>query len=497
MNTVVTAAAIGMLFIGMLFIGMLFIGCGILDKKPMGVESNATFFKNTDQAIKATNAVYDATAWRYSQEIYEWFLGDVCSDDAEKGGENAADWAELQQLKKFQANAGNTICFGRWSELYQGVYRANLVIENVAKPECVMDATLKQRLIGEAKFLRGYFYFQLVKTFGHVPLITHELKPSEYCQGRATIGECWSQIEKDLSEAADVLPEKSAYGAGDMGRATKGAANALLAKACIFQSKWSDAQARALLVIDSKEYDLEPSYADIFKLSHENGIESVFEIQHVEVSTSTYGDENEGQETSIYQGSRNATYFTGWGFNCPTQDFVNEFELNDPRLKATVVFDKDLIYEGTPVQQKADNGMSPTKMAARKYMLEYQPQVPEKSNSPANWRALRFADVLLFHAEAANENGDAASALKSLNRVRSRVSMPMVTVTEKSALRQAIFHERRVELGLEGHRFFDLVRQGRAAQVLANNGFVQGRHEYFPLPQLEMDVCDKLIQNPY
>jgi starch-binding outer membrane protein, SusD/RagB family len=485
-NIVIIAAALAAIFAG----------CSdFLDKKPMGVESSATFFKTKDQAIKALTAVYDATAWRFSQEISEWFLGDIVSDDAVKGGENAADWAELQQLKEFRANAGTTTCFYRWSEFYQGIYRANLVITNV--PNIDMDADLRNRVVAEAKFLRGYFYFQLVKTFGAVPLITTILTPSEYCQPRAAIAECWAQIEKDLKEAAEVLPEKSAYPATDMGRATKGAANALLAKAYIFQSNWSGALDRAARVIDSKEYDLEPNYADNFKLSHENGIESVFENQHVEVPTSAYGDENEGQETSIYQGSRNATYFTGWGFDCPTQDFVNEFESNDPRLKATVVFNGDIIYENTPVQQKADNGMSPTKMGARKYMLEYQAQVPEKSNAPANWRVIRFSDVLLFHAEAANELGDATAALMSLNRVRKRVSMPQVTTTNQDSLRRAIYHERRVELGLEGHRFFDLVRQGRAAEVLAANGFIIRRHEYFPIPQLEMDVCGKLVQNPY
>jgi len=477
-------------------IGLVITGCSsFLDKKPVGVESSATFFKTGDQAVLATTAVYDATAWRYSQEISEWFMGDVCSDDAEKGGENAADWAEVQQLKDFRANAGNSVCFYRWSEFYQGVYRANLVIQNV--PGIDMDAGLRDRLVAEAKFLRAWFYFQLVKTFGAVPLITKTLNPNDYCQPRATTAACWAQIEKDLSEAAEVLPEKSAYGSSDMGRATKGAAHALLAKACIFQTKWSQALSSAAMVIDSKEYDLEPNYADNFKLSHQNGIESVYEIQHLYIPTSLYGDQNEGQETSIYQGSRKATYFTGWGFDCPTQDFVNEFERNDPRLKATVVFNGDIIYEGTPVQQKADNSSSPTKMAARKYMLEYQAVAPDISNSPANWRAIRFADVLLFHAEAACELGDAATALKSLNRIRSRVSMPAVTTADKDSLRLAIYHERRVELGLEGQRFFDVVRQGRGAQVLGKNGFMQGKHEYFPLPQLELDVCDKLVQNPY
>jgi hypothetical protein len=294
-----------------------------------------------------------------------------------------------------------------------------------------------------------------------------------------------------------VLPEKNAYPASDLGRATKGAANALLAKAYIFQSKWADALASSATVIQSGQYDLEPNYGDIFKNAHENGIESIFEIQHIQIATSEYGDLNEGQETSIYQGSRNATYFTGWGFDLPTQDFVNEFELNDPRLKATVVFNGDILYEGTPAQQKADNGASTTGYAARKYMYEYQPIVPEVSNSPANWRSIRFADVLLFHAEAANELGNATAALESLNRVRKRVSMPVVTATSKEELRKAIYHERRVELGLEGHRFFDLVRQGRAAAVLGKNGFVAGKHEYFPIPQLELDVCSKIVQNPY
>jgi hypothetical protein len=471
-------------------------GCGsFLDKQPYGVESNATFFKTQDQAMKAVIAVYDATAWRYSQEITEWFLGDICSDDAEKGGENAADWAELQQLKDFQGNAGNSICFYRWSEFYQGVYRANLAIANI--PGIDMDVTLRARLVAEAKYLRAYFYFQLVKTFGRVPLVVKALTPNEYCQPRATIEECWAQIEKDLIEAAADLPQKSAYGGEDLGRATKGAANALLTKAYIFQKKWGDAKARADSVINSKEYDLEPNYADVFKLSRKNGIESIFENQHKEVATSAYGDDNEGQETSIYQGGRNATYFTGWGFDCPTEDLAGEFEPNDPRKKATIVFNGDIIYEGTPVQQVADNSASPTKMISRKSMLEYQVQTPEKSNAPGNWRVIRFADILLFHAEAANELGDAATALLSLNRVRGRVSMPSVTVTGKDELRKAIYHERRVELGMEGQRFFDLVRQGRAATVLSKNGFIKDKHEYFPIPQLERDACSKIDPNPY
>ena len=189
-----------------------------------------------------------------------------------RGGENAADWAELQQLKDFRANAANSISFARWSELYQGIYRANVVIEGV--PAIDMDTKLRARLVGEAKFLRAFFYFQLVKTFGGVPLITRTLNPDEYCQARAPIQAVWTQIETDLKEASEALPEKSAYPGSEMGRATKGAANALLAKAYIFQSKWADALASSAAVIQSGEYDLEPNYADIFKISRENGTES-------------------------------------------------------------------------------------------------------------------------------------------------------------------------------------------------------------------------------
>jgi hypothetical protein len=341
-------------------------------------------------------------------------------------------------------------------------------------------------------FLRAYFYFMLVKTFGGVPLVTHTLLPEEYCQPRAPIDSCWAQIERDLIAAAAVLPKKSVT---DAGRATKGAAKSFLVKAYIFQRKWELAQKCAEEVINSGEYGLEPKYEDIFKQEYENGIESIFDIQHIEIPSDQWGDENEGQVTSVYQGGRNNTWFAGWGFNCPTPEFVNEFESGDPRLKATVIFDGDIIYKGTPVEQVADNSDCKTKMHARKYLLEFQDEEPEASNAPGNWRAMRYADLLLFHAESANEMGNASAALASLNKVRTRVGMPKVTTTSQDSLRKAIYHERRVELGLEGHRFFDLVRQGRADKVLA--GFIKGRHEYFPIPQIELDVCDKMTQNPY
>lgn len=484
-------------------VSLLCLSCGdnFLDKVPQGVESDENFFKTKEHAIRATTAIYDALAWYDSQEIFEWFLGDICSDDAEKGGEGAADWADLQALKEFRGSPDNSILPTRYSEPYQGIYRANLVIENVSEyKKEVMDTTLRNQLVGEAKFLRGYFYFQLVKTFGGVPLVTKVLNPSEYYMPRATMEECWAQIEKDFKDAAAVLPGRKAT---DIGRATQGAAKSFLVKAYMYQgksilAKFDSAYTVASEVIASGDYDLDASYEHIFTLDGENGDESIFEIQHKEIQTDDWGDDNEGQVTSIYQGGRLNGWFPGWGFNCPTQDFVDEFEDNDPRLEATVVFDGETLYKGiTGVFFKADNSMSPTGMHAQKYLLEHQENAPEMSNSPANWRVYRFAELLLFHAEAACETGRLTEAQTSLNRVRARVKMPPVTASDQTTLREAIYHERRVELGLEGHRFFDLVRQGRAAQVLGKNGFIQGRHEYFPIPQIEIDVNDKIVQNPY
>jgi hypothetical protein len=469
--------------------------CGnFLNETPQGVVTSDNFFKTGKDAIAATTAVYDVLGWYNSQEVFEWFLGDICSDDAEKGGENAGDWAELQLLKEFRGSASNSILPPRYTEPYQGIHRANLVIQNV--PGIAMDTTLRNRLVAEAKFLRGYFYFMLVKTFGKVPLVTHTLSPEEYCQARTGIDTCWMQIEKDFSEAAAVLPPKKAV--TDAGRATSGAAKSFLVKAYMYQGKFGPAEKLAQEVINSGEYGLERNYEDIFTQDAENGIESIFEIQHIEVGTDNWGDDNEGQVTSVYQGGRNNTWFAGWGFNCPTPDFVAEFEPNDRRLKATVIFNGDVLYKGTPREQIADNSDSHTGMHARKYLLEYQEDEPEESNAPGNWRVMRYAELLLFHAEAANEMNNPTPALRSLNTVRARVGMLKVTTTDQDSLRNAIYHERRVELGLEGHRFYDLVRQGRgrALKVLGKNGFKTGK-EYFPIPQIELDVCSKMTQNPY
>lgn len=485
---------------------LLTMGCSkdYLDKQPQAQILVSNFYQTEANAIAAVNAAYDPMQWNQTggTGVYnpEFFFGDIVSDDALKGGENDGDIADLQDMVLFNGQASSPSLAGLWSALYQGVYRSNLVILNV--PTITMSVPLRNRIVGEAKFLRAYYYFYLVRMWGDVPLILKPLAPSEYKQPKVAKSLVFAQIEKDLAEAAEVLPDN--YSAGDVGRATKGAANSFLVKAYVFQSNWAKAEPLALSVINSGVYALDSVYKDIFSMGHENSTESIFEIQHSTLGPD-WGNGNEGNLFSVMQGGRNSGW--GWGFNCPTQNFVNEFEAGDPRLAATVIFDKDTVNSGI-----ADNSDSPTKMRARKYTLltgERPTTGDAQSNSPKNRRVLRYADLLLMYAEAAYQNGNETGALDKLELVRARArkgapagTLPL-RVSTGNQLLQDIYHERRVELGLEGIRFFDIVRQGRAAQIMNSTAvqndkpgstFKTGTNEVFPLPQSEIDLSGGVLK---
>jgi hypothetical protein len=486
-------------------------GCSkFLDKQPQAVETSQNFFQTEDQAMRATIAVYDAASWQHNNDNSswwnQWMLGDIVSDDAEKGGEGPSDVGELQQLKEFKANPSNSLVAIQWAMPYRGIYRANLVIDNVSDTTRLLRTSisdsLRARLVGEAKFLRAWFYFILVKSFSDVPLVLHPLTSDQFlagdaCQARTSQDSVWKQIEKDLFEAASVLPEASM--ATDPGRATKGAANALLVKAYIYQAKFAQAEPLANTIINSGQYRLESKFENAF--INENGPESIFEIQYMEDPANSEDNADEGELFTVIQGMRDSTYFTGWGFDCPTANLDSAFEPGDKRRNATIIHVGDTLYKGTPAQQVVTSLSSPTHMNAKKYLLAYEgDEIPDMQNAPNNWREIRFADLLLFHAEAANENGNQVAALVSLNKVRSRAGLAGIPAgLSKDSLRTVIYHERRVELALEGQRFFDVIREdrvvlGRAAAVLGPN-FKANKNEVFAVPQIEIDVCGKISQN--
>lgn len=476
-----------------------------LDRKPLVGATEENFYRNEADAIAAVNAAYAPLQFEMSPAgHFRWFWGDIMSDDSQKGGSGDNDAIELLQLERFQAQANNELIESEWAADYEGIYRANLVLEKV--PPIVMDETVKARLLGEARFIRAWFFYNLVTMFGGVPLADHVLAPSEYSLPRAGADQVWALIEADLREAATALPLRSQYLSADLGRATKGAAQALLLKTLIWQQRWNEAQTLAEEIINSNEYQLEPNYAKIFTQAGENGPESIFEIQYMNASGGNWGknNANEGTFSNVFQRARGQ--FEGYGFNIPTEDFVQEFfkeGYEDPRLKSTVFRVGDAMGDRGIFTKDATGGFSYDYYPKKAFNNKSEEATfgDPNPNGGTNDRVIRFSDVLLLHAEAAFHNNNEAAARQSVNKVRLRARGTLqnvladVTATGP-ALLEAIYHERRVELGLEGHRFFDLVRTGRATQVLGTQGYNDGVHRLFPIPLSQIQATNgAIVQN--
>lgn len=469
-----------------------------LDKPLQGQLTQASFPVSADDALLATNAVYHTLRINlYHQGLFP--ILDIMSDDGAKGSNPDDAAATVGPYDTFDhiPTEGNISRW--WTTLYEGVKRANVVIEQV--PDIAMDETLKSRYVGEAKFLRALFYFDLVRAWGGVPIIT-ELNPSPGAT-RASRDEVYSLIVQDLLDAIESLPEKSDYAAKDLGRATKGAAKGLLAKVYLFNDDPVNAEKYALEVINSDQYDLEDDFVNANSVNGEFGDESVFEIGGTPYENITLG----GSQYANVQGVR-GTPNRGWGFNRPTIDLQESFETGDPRLDGTVIFLGEVLDGVTIV----GDGLTPNEILDDDdNVIEiecYNQKVWTPGNNVPtqfahNRRILRYADVLLIAAEALNENGKPDQALEYLELVRARARMgnagilPKITETNKAALHAIIMNERRHELAMEGQRFWDLVRTGMAPAVLGPLGFVEGKHELLPIPQSEIDLTQgKLEQNP-
>lgn len=472
-----------------------------LEKNPIIGVTQENFYKTADDAIAGVNAAYATLQFQLSPGgHFRWFWGDIMSDDAIKGGSGDNDVNDLLKLETFQGPVNTTLLEGEWSANYEGIYRANVVLEKV--PGIDMDGKLKARILGEAKFIRAWNYYNLVTIFGGVPLADKVLAPSEYNIPRATAEQIWDFIEKDLKEASADLWKKSDYEPKDLGRITKGSAQALLAKTYLWRKKWAEAKAVTETIISSNEYTLVPKYEDIFTLDGENNAESIFEIQYMNASGGNWGrnNANEGTFTNVFTRAR-GRQFGGFGFNIPTQNFVDEFfkeGFEDPRLKSTVFRVGDAMGDRGIFTIEATGGL-PYLYYSKKYFNNKSEEAPFGDPAPnggSNDRVLRYADVLLMHAESSFQAGDQNAARNSLNKVRARVSIPAISSSGNDLL-GAIYRERRLELGLESHRFFDLVRTGQAPAVLGSLGFKAGTNELFPIPQSQiLSTNGALTQNP-
>lgn len=448
-------------------------------------------------AILATNAAYNILRnWRYQGGFP---IIDIMSDDASKGS-NPSDAIQIQAFEEFTFTPDDAAVSGWYTTLYEGIKRTNLVIERT--PDIAMDEALKSRLIAEARFIRALTYFKMVRAYGGVPIVT--TTNPERLLPRNTAAEVYDLIESDLLAAIGALPERSEYPAEDLGRATKGAARGILAKVYLFQQDFANAEKYALEVINSAQYSLDPDYAHVFTKDGEFGPGSIFEI-----GARPENFQNGGNQYGNTQGVR-ANPNRGWGFNRPTWDLITSFERDDPRMDATVIFVGETIDgitiggdSSTPDTTYTDASKTQIKEIESYNQKVWTPGTGPLESWDANVRVLRYADILLIAAEALNENGKTQDALRYLNQVRARARgdrtdiLPDVTETDQAALRQLIWRERRSELALELHRFFDLVRTGRAATVLGPLGFQPNKHEVLPIPQSEIDLSEgTLAQNP-
>ena len=486
-------------FIGLL---ILLVGCtDFLLKEPQGELTQATFPTTASDALQATNAVYVAVRiWYYNSGGYP--ILDIMTDDAYKGSNTNDQLTTVGAYDNFTFTSTGDGLDRWWATLYLGIKWANVVLEKV--PAIAMDTTLQNRYLGEASFLRGLFYFDLVRAWGGVPKVTATIPPLHL--GRATSADIYSLIISDLLYAESHLPKRSELPSSEKGRATSGAAEALLARVFLFQNDFPNAAKYAMKVIQSKEYSLEPNFIDANGVNGNNGVESIFEVGALGVEDFSGGGAQYGNTQGV-RGYPNR----GWGFNRPSIDLRKSFEPGDPRLKGTIIDLGDTI-DGVPIIGDVNPSTDPViTLDANGDTINiqcYSRKVWTPGNdTPTQWgyhrRLIRYADVLLMAAEALNENGDPTDALTYLNQVRKRARggnnliLPDVSVTDKNSLRDKIFLERRHELAMEGERFWDLVRTGRAAAILGPLGFIPGKNEVLPIHQSEIDISQgTLTQNP-
>ncbi|GGF66831.1 RagB/SusD family nutrient uptake outer membrane protein [Wenyingzhuangia marina] len=458
--------------------------------------TNSENYFNTEQDYQdALVGAYDVLQSTYLNVM----LGEIASDNTLAGGESANDVIGIQEVDDMVHTSSNQQLRDIFGWMFGGVNRANYILEFKDK----IDFANKPKILAEARFLRAYYYFELVKWFGDVPLAVDKriLFGEEISLDRTPKAQVYAQIETDLIFAVENLPAIQSQ----VGRATKGAAQALLGKAYLYQNKFTEAAAVLEDVITTGPYDLVSNYNTIFENAGENNIESVFEVQYTELEGASFDclQCSEGNVAVGFSGVRDYVgplFTSGFSFNVPTQEAVDAFEVGDKRKDVAIL---DIVqWASDNPSVSYETGYKHTGYFNRKYIPRLRgPNATGDRNltNPNNYRAIRFADVLLMAAEANNRAipSDDLKAQSYLNRVRRRAFEDLLhdVVLTGTALTEAIYTERRVELVGEGHRFFDLVRTGKAASEIT--GFTEGKNEVFPIPLIEIKLAgNRWSQNP-
>lgn len=509
------------IYIKIVLLAFTVLSCGesFLELTPKDSYVADSFFKTEDQMREALNAAY--VPLRNLCEI-DFLTAEMRSDNTKYSPfptNRGVYTVDREDISNFLNVSVNTVTQQIYEECYSCISKANIVIDKLAKTNIAEAA--KSDIDGQAKFLRAWNYFKLVRYFGGVPLFLNEVtKAEDAFLIRSTSEEIYAQIISDATDAINQLAAPAKF--PQSGKATKGSATMLLAEVYMTQKKYAEAE-KLLLTLPGMGYELNARYADVFSTTNKNSKESLFEVQYMEgtaVGTAPsrfiYLFLVRTNTTNVITGTATNTSSGGW--NIPTQDLIDAYEPNDERKDASIGIAEG-VYEASWLMT----------ISANKSIINYTPEPgkegvpyikkylhlphPAVNNSGDNWPIYRYADALLLLAEAQNEQqGKTTSALKNLNLVRVRAGLPPSTEINQERLRDIISHERRVELAFENHRWHDLVRTGKA--VIVMNAFganlkltddkyipsdaynVTSDKILYPIPQSERDLNPDLTQNP-
>ncbi|SDL54836.1 Starch-binding associating with outer membrane [Catalinimonas alkaloidigena] len=428
--------------------------CGndYLDIEPETYQSGNNFFQTPEQFNQALNAAYEPLQGIYNNQF--WALAEMRSDNTSYQY-NTGDRSgfALEEIDTFRELPDNTYLGSFFSASYEAISRCNVIIGRIA--DAPVDDATRQQVLGEAHFLRAFYYFNLVRVFGEVPLVLAEVQSvaeSFNTAERRSVAEVYAAIVQDAMQARDNLP--LSYNAANLGRATQGTARCLLAEVYVTQQQFSNAVTELQALVASNQYQLYASYADNFSVAMKNGVESIFEVQYMEGPNGeysgfiyTFAPYNSGDAVAGFAVASGA--FAGW--NIPTQDLLDSYEEGDLRKEASVGFYTD----------SASGDVIP-------YVKKYQSSHAVRYQTGNNFPIYRYSDALLMLAEALNEVGfqQGGEAFNLINQVRNRAGLPDVVADSQESFRAAVAHERRIELAFEDHRWFDLLRTGQAVPVM-------------------------------
>lgn len=490
-------------------------GCSdLLDQRPQGEwvqgdEGTGGSFQSDVFTLYAKIRGFNVSSGNTALAIHSFR-----SEDAEKGSTAADGAAHGRMFDDFEYIATNGLIGSYWTANYEIIILANKILDDIAQTEADNGTLSEGDLINrsEAHFFRAFSFFNLVRAFGDIPKIDFRIDNAEEANiAKSPAAEIYALIDEDLDVAEAHLPQS--WPPVYTGRLTWGAARSLHARTWMMRNDWNNMYTAAVEVIQSGLYDLNTPYNQIFRETGENSSESIFELQCT-ATPSQPASNDIGSQFAQVQGVRGAgDWDLGWGWNTPTEQMAEAFEEGDPRKDETLLYFIKTGEDPASIPANEPYGEKPIANASviNKYYNKKAYTNPSlrvtytKGGYWFNIRIIRYADVVLMAAEAANELGRTAEAGEYLEMVRARARgsnasiLPKVTTADQAEMREAIRHERRVELGMEFDRFYDLVRWGIAREVLhaAGKTGYQERHALLPLPQNEIDNSNGvLIQNP-